>query len=73
MSHPSYNLIQAVREHARRHYNEGGWDILVECYEDRDILAAISGATTPGRAIRNVAKVVAMQDDRRRDIEATTF
>jgi hypothetical protein len=62
-----------VREHARRHYETGGWDFVVECYEDRDILAAMGGATTPGRAIRNVAKVVAMQDDRRRDIEATAF
>lgn len=28
---------EAVRNHAIEHYNDGGWDFIVECYSDEDI------------------------------------
>jgi hypothetical protein len=48
-------LVIAVKEHARKHYNEDGWDIL-ELYDDTDIVEAIGCASTKAGAIRNVGK-----------------
>jgi hypothetical protein len=35
-------LINAVRKHAMDNYEQDGWDVLVECYDDWDILELIS-------------------------------
>ena len=37
-------LVQAVRAHAIANYNKGGWDFLVECWEDSDIEALIGNS-----------------------------
>lgn len=47
-------MIQAVRQHAMRNY-ENGWDTLVECYSDGDVLEAIGDAKTIEQAIANAA------------------
>lgn len=31
--------IQEIRNHATANYDTGGWYVLVECWEDKDILA----------------------------------
>ena len=31
--------IQEIRNHATANYDNGGWYVLVECWEDKDILA----------------------------------
>lgn len=66
-------LIAAVREHAQKHYEEGGWDYVVECYEDADILEEIGDARTPAQAIANVKRIVNLRDERRREVESTAF
>lgn len=66
-------LVAAVREHARKHYEESGWDYVVECYSDADIVCAAGGATTAEAAIRNVGKLVRVLDERRRDVQAEVF
>ena len=30
-------LREKIKAHAEEHYNDGGWDVLVECWEDREI------------------------------------
>lgn len=30
-------LAHAVREYAINHYNDGGWDVIVECWENKEI------------------------------------
>lgn len=47
-------LIEAVRDHALRCY-EQGWDVLVECYDDDDIFDMIQETTTAADAIQCVA------------------
>lgn len=49
-------LVAAVKQHALDHYNEGGWDYIIECYSDQE-LAEIIGprVRTPNGAIRKVA------------------
>jgi hypothetical protein len=65
--------IAAIREKAKRNYNHGGWDILVECWEDSDILAAIDGCTTLEEATEAIAERLGINDEMRRDIQAERF
>jgi hypothetical protein len=53
-------LIEAVRDHALRYY-EQGWDVLIECYDDEDILDMIQDATTSKAAIQAVADQLGIQ------------
>jgi hypothetical protein len=46
-------LAGAVRHYADTHY-EKGWDIVVECFSDQDIIAVIGGAQTVNGALRKM-------------------
>ena len=48
------SLIEAVKAYAITHYEQNGWDIVVECYSNEDILAVIGNARTVAGAIRRV-------------------
>lgn len=63
-------LIQAVRRHAIENYNSGGWDYLVECWDDGDILEQISEAKaqTPAACIKQIGGILKIFDDHRREI-----
>lgn len=66
-------MIQAVRKHAYENYEQGGWDIVVECYDDGDILELISdaGAQSAEDAIAAVGKLFELKAERRK--EALSF
>lgn len=66
-------LVKAVREHAAKNYDKGGWDYVVECYDDDDIIELIGDATDAWLAIKRVGEVMAAKDDYRRDIQAEAF
>ena len=66
-------MIAAVRAHAEAHYEEGGWDILVECMDNDEIFSDIGNAQTIEEAITNVGKVLGICDDHRKDVQATAF
>lgn len=66
-------LVRAVREHAREHYNDGGWDVIVECYEDVQIAELIGRARTPQGAINKVAEVVSVFAERQADAVNSAF
>jgi len=63
-------LIQSVRRHAMDNYENNGWDYLVECWDDGDILEQISNANaqTPDAAIKACLSLVSLLDERRREI-----
>jgi hypothetical protein len=63
-------LIAAVRKHASANYERGGWDFLVECWEDEQIAEAIGTARTAAGAIRNVAGDLGLLDERRREVQS---
>jgi hypothetical protein len=46
--------IAAIRKHALANYNRDGWDILVECWSDSDILdiLRVEHCTTEAQAIK---------------------
>ena len=65
--------IAAVRKHAREHYNEHGWDIVVEAWDDTQIAALLRLSRTINGAIRTVGAEAKMVDDHRKDIQGTAW
>lgn len=64
------DLIAAVRRHAINNYEQDGWDVLVECWDDGDILERISDANaqTPDAAIKACLSLASLLEERRREI-----
>lgn len=75
------DMIAAVRKHASEHYNEQGWDIIVECYSPAELREALTDGdietgtvpTTIAQAIEAIRQIATLQDERRREIRATAF
>jgi hypothetical protein len=68
-------LINAVEKHAHDHYNDGGWDVIVECWDPymiRDDLTR-RGAGTPDEAIRAFEVYVDIYADRQADARNSAF
>jgi len=59
-------LINGVKAHAQANYNEGGWDHIVEAYEDSEIAELIDGATTVAGAIEKAWEIVEILGQRDR-------
>jgi hypothetical protein len=57
-------LIAAVRSHATENYNNGGWDVIVECYDDEAIVKVIGRARTVKGALAKFAPVIDVLADR---------
>lgn len=61
------DLVQAVKDHATEHYNDGGWDVIVECWDDDQIAETIGQARTVKGALAKFAAVVDVWADRQAD------
>ena len=70
------SLVEAVKSHAYRHYNEeGGWDFVIETMEDEDIAGLLNATgeweheetpvTTLEEALERVEEVVSLWDEQR--------
>ena len=66
------NFLLAVKNHALKNYSKG-WDTVVECYSDTQILAIISTARTEKGAIKMVLKDLNSYADYSVEIESTAF
>jgi len=62
--------IAAVRAYAAQHYDAGGWDIVIECWSDDDILEAAQGARNELGAIAKVRHAVGDINSVREDIRS---
>ena len=67
------DMVDAVKAHAVAHYEEGGWDYLVECYSDAEVAELIGRARTVAGAIKKVAKIMKIKGDYRDEIQATAW
>lgn len=69
------DLIEAVKRHAVDNYENNGWDVLVECWDDGEILERISeaNAKTPDAAIKACQFWVELYDEQRRAIRNEAF
>ena len=66
--------IKRIRDFAIQHYGKGGWDIVVECYEDSDIAREIDECGgRVRRAISNIARDVGNHRAYEDDIKGEAF
>ena len=66
-------LVDAVRKHACKHYEEDGWDYVVESYDDEELSDLIADAKTVEDAIANVKEIVSIINDQREDAQGEAF
>ncbi len=66
---PLYFATQ-IQDHAKAHYEEDGWDVLVECWTLKEILQEIQGCRKYETALKRVHKAVKLYDDHRREIQS---
>lgn len=66
-------LVTTIRSHALAHYYQDGWDTVVECYTDAEILEVVGNCTTSAGAIRKMKSEIAPGYAYGNDIRATAF
>jgi hypothetical protein len=66
-------LIKRIRQHALANYEQGGWDYLVECYSDNDIILLVAECESFEQAIDKLGRIMAIKDDYRSDIQGEAF
>ena len=68
-------LVQYLKDYANLHYEDGGWDVIVECWEDKDILELLTrdNATTEQEALAAFKDIVAVWADQQADAENSRF
>jgi hypothetical protein len=68
-------LIDGVKKHALEHYEENGWDIVVECFGRDELIPLLreAGAATLEDAIEAVGEIAKLHDERRREIRSTAW
>lgn len=66
-------LVLAVRDHAIENYEAGGWDVIVECWEDYDIYEVVKNCRTEKGAIKKIAELVGIYADYQADARNSAF
>jgi hypothetical protein len=69
MKHDLNTLVQYIKDYANFHYEDGGWDVIAECWDDNDILELLTrdNATTEQEALAAFTVIVAVWEDRLAD------
>jgi hypothetical protein len=65
---PVAELVAAVKEHAGKFYHQNGWDFIVECWSDSEIVEAIEGCRSKRAAIAKVRSTAKLLAERRTEI-----
>ena len=64
-------FVARVRTHAQANYEVGGWDYVVEAWDDADILEALEGAAGDvEKAFAGIVDTLEILADRRADVQA---
>jgi hypothetical protein len=67
------DILAAVRAHALAHYEQDGWDVIVECYEDAELAELLRGCNTPDEAIAQAGRAASTFDEARRAVQREAF
>ena len=67
------DLVAAIKAYALKHYSDGGWDVIVECWSDEDIAQTIGDATSIRDARARMMRVVDVYADRQADARNSAF
>lgn len=66
------NLVEFIKQYALDHYNDGGWDVVVECWSDKDIADVLAGIDTEADAL-DAFRFVEVWADRQADARNSAF
>jgi len=73
-------LVEAIKAHAMAHYNDGGWDVVIECFDDDEIVEIFEIDRKAGKVIETAeeaidcfASPVAVWADRQADARNSAF
>lgn len=68
-------MVKAVRAFALEHYDQNGWDFVVESWTDEDLREVLTdgGCQTVARAITEVGGHLRVLDERRQDVMNEIF
>jgi hypothetical protein len=58
------SLVEYVKKYAAAHYEDGGWDVIVECWTDGEIAERLGDATTEAEALAAFRDLVDVWADR---------
>ena len=69
------NQARAVIQHAKDNYNKSGWDVIVECYTEAEVVEALTdeGTKTITKAIALFTRIAKGQAERRQEQLAEVF
>lgn len=57
------DLIMVIRAYAAKNYEKDGWDVLVECWSDEDIIEALEGTTSIEVALKRIGRLLKIGHD----------
>lgn len=66
-------LVRAIKDHALVHYEDGGWDVVVECFDDAEIAETIGEAGTIAEALDAFAPLIDVWSDRQAGARNSAF
>ena len=68
-------LVQYIKDYSILHYEDGGWDVIHECWGDKDILDLLSRdkVTTEKKALASFKEIVGYWKDQQADAENSRF
>ena len=66
-------VIERIRQYALNHYEIGGWDVLVEAWDDEDIWDEVKEAKNTLEAIAILKVILDVYEEKRLDIQAEIF
>lgn len=66
-------FVAEVKRHALTHYEEGGWDFVVEAFSDEEVAHEIRGCSTFSQALAVMQELVGLMDERRREVRSTAW
>lgn len=67
------DLVEFVKAHALAHYEDGGWDVVFECFTDAEIADVIGDAKTEDKALIRIYRLVEVYADRQADAINSAF
>ena len=75
MKHDINKLVQYIKDYANFHYEDGGWDVIAECWEDKDILKVLArdNAKTEKESLASFKDIVAVWTDQQSDANNSRF
>lgn len=69
------NLVEFIKAHALANYENGGWDVIVECWNDEAIALTLAelGITTEREALGYFTRITDVWADRQADARNSAF